>query len=156
MEAGEHLADHLLDAEFLDLAVLHIGGVLGGDDDVRDADWFVLFVNDGDLRLGVGAEPRARAALANAGEFTPKTVCEHDRRRHELRGLVASKTKHQALIARPLFQACPLPSAFRLIDALRNVRRLIGNDVGDENLVGVKDIVRRARSRSLPIVERTI
>ena len=43
--------------KFFDLAVLHVRRVLRGNDDVRDADRFAVFVNDGDLRLRVGAQP---------------------------------------------------------------------------------------------------
>src|SRR4051794_1682175 len=81
---GEHLANHFLDAEFLDLAMVDVFSVLGGDDDVRNADGLSVLVNDGDLRLRVGAEPRRLPAFANASELTAEAMSKHDRGRHQL------------------------------------------------------------------------
>jgi len=136
----QHFPNDLLDAEFLDLRVRHAFGVLGRDDDVGDRDGLAVLVNDRDLALGVRAQPFHLAALADAREFAAQTVREHDRRRHELRRLVARIAKHQALIARALLGvllAIGLPG----IHALRDVGRLGGDVVVDENFVGVKDIV---------------
>src|SRR3954451_14461206 len=63
----EHLADHFLDAEFFDLAMIDIFGVLGGDDDVGDADRLAVLVNYRALRFRVCPEPWRLAALADAG-----------------------------------------------------------------------------------------
>ena len=53
----ENFLDDILDAEFFDLRVLDIRRVLRGDDDVGDGHRLVVFINDGDLRLRVGAQP---------------------------------------------------------------------------------------------------
>ena len=45
----QHFADDLFDAELFDLGVLDVLGVLRRDDDVGNADWFPVIVNDGDL-----------------------------------------------------------------------------------------------------------
>ena len=67
-------------------------------------------------------------------------MCEHDRRRHQLLRFVARKTEHQSLIARALFGVA-FAFRFGLVDALRNIGRLIGDDIGEENFVGVKNVV---------------
>ncbi len=65
---------------------------------------------------------------------------EHDRRGHEFFGVIARETEHEALVAGAL-----LGRAFALcllrVDALGNVGRLRGDDVLDENFVGVEDVV---------------
>ena len=63
MFVGKNFPDDFLDAEILDLAVLHVRAVLRGDDDVGDADRLVVLVNDGDLALRVGAQPFALPLL---------------------------------------------------------------------------------------------
>ena len=65
---------------------------------------------------------------------------EHDRRGHELRGVIASETEHQSLIARTLFG--PLfafgPAS---INPLGNIVGLMSNDGIDEDFARVKNIV---------------
>ncbi len=136
----QHLADHLLDAEALDLLVRHVGGMLGRDDDVRDADRLAVLVDHRDLRLGVGAQPRHRAALADTGQLTAEAVGEHDRRRHQLGGLVAGVAEHQPLVAGALLGGL-LADRLAGVDALSDVGRLLGDQQVDEHLVGVEDVV---------------
>lgn len=81
-----------------------------------------MFVTDGDLALGIGAELGgfALALLAGFGEKTQDPVRIVDRRRHQIRRFLAGITEHDALVA----------SAFvtllvgGVIDALRDVGRL--------------------------------
>src|SRR5204863_4002946 len=62
----EHFADDFFDAEFLDLVVADLFGVLGRDDHVGDTDRPSVIIDDGDLRLRVGAQPLRLPALADA------------------------------------------------------------------------------------------
>ena len=71
-----------LDDEVLDFLVLDVGGVLGGDNDVDDADGLAVFVLDRDLGFGIGAEPGDFAGLADAVELAAKAMGKHDRRGH--------------------------------------------------------------------------
>ena len=143
---GEHvlrqdLLDDLLDAEFLDLGVAHVSGVLGGDDDVHDAGGLAIDVFDGNLALGVRAQPLGEfASFADAGQLTAEAVGEHDRRRHELGRFVAGITKHDALVASALF-AVLFAFGFRGVHTLSDVGALDGEVVVDEDLVGVENVV---------------
>ena len=117
----QHPLDDLLDAEFLDLRVLHIRRVLGGNDDVDDAGRLAIDVFDGDLGLRVGAEPFHLARLADAGQLAAKPVREHDRRGHQLGSFIAGVTEHDALVARTLFGVF-FTGRFLGIHALGDVR----------------------------------
>ena len=54
---GQNFLDDFLDAEISDLFVLHVRRVLRGDDDVRDANRFAIFVLNRNLALGIGTQP---------------------------------------------------------------------------------------------------
>ncbi len=136
----QSLPDHFLDDEAADLGLLDVFRVLGGNDDVRNADRHAALVDHGDLRLRVGTEPARLAALADAGQLATEAMREHDRRRHQFRRLVAGKTEHQTLVARALLGVA---FAFRIarVHALRDVGALAGDDVLNVDLVGVKNVV---------------
>ena len=115
-------------------------GVLGGNDDGGDFFGLAVDVADGDLRLGVRAEPRGLAALANFGEAAPEAVGEHDGRGHQLGRFVAGIAEHEALVAGALL--CSLFAfGFLRINALRDVLALLGDGFGDDDFVGVENIV---------------
>ena len=65
---------------------------------------------------------------------------KHDGRRHQFRRFVARVTEHQSLVAGALFGGL-LAFSFAGVHALRDVGRLPGDDVHDENFVGVKHVV---------------
>src|SRR6266699_2997521 len=65
---------------------------------------------------------------------------KHDRRGHQFRRLVAGIAEHQALVAGALFGSLLAVSSTG-IHALRNVGRLLGDDVGDENFIRMKNVV---------------
>ena len=136
----QHLFDDLLDAEFFDLGVLHIGRVLSGNHDIDDAGRTTIDILDRHLRLGIRTQPLDLAGLADARELATEAVSVHDRRRHELWRFIASVTKHDALVACTLLGSL---FAVRLlgIHTLRDVLRLVGKVVVDEQRVGVEDIV---------------
>ena len=134
------LADHFFDAELFDRRVRDVGGVLGRDDDVRNADRLAVVVDHRDLRLRVRAQPRGAAGLANLGQRAAEAMREHDRRRHQLRRFVAGVTEHQALVARAL-----LPGLLALdlarVDALRDVGRLLRQQQVHEHAIGMKHVI---------------
>jgi hypothetical protein len=65
---------------------------------------------------------------------------KHDGRRHEFRRLVARVTEHQSLIACALLRGV-LTFNCAGVHALRDIGRLFGDDIGDENFVGVKHVI---------------
>ena len=136
----QHFFDDLLDAEFFDLGVLHIGRVLSGNHDIDDAGRTTIDILNRHLRLGIRTQPLDLADLADARELAAEAVRVHDRRRHELRRFIASVTKHDALVARTLLGSL---FAVRLlgIHTLRDVIGLGGEVIVDEQRVGVEDIV---------------
>ena len=75
------------------------------------------------LALGIGAQPRQRAVLAQLRLTLDQAVCVGDRRWHQYAGLVAGVAEHQALIPGALFLV------FRRIDALRDVARLLADRI---------------------------
>lgn len=143
---GEHvgwedLLDDFLDAEVFDGGVIDSVSVLGGDDDVDDAGGLAINVFDGDLGFGIGAEPWGFfAVFAKLGEFAAEAVGEHDGRWHELVGLVTGVSEHDSLVA------CALLFGFFAfgsggIDSLGDVGRLDGEEIINEDLVGVEDVI---------------
>ena len=116
--------------------------MLGRDDHVFDGDRAAVDVADGDLRLAVGTQPLGTlgTGLTKAGQLAVKAVGEHDRSGHELRGLGGGVTEHDALVAGAHLGVL-LALGLTLVDALGDVGRLLGEQVGDEDLVGVEDVV---------------
>jgi hypothetical protein len=95
------LDDLLLDllAELLSGDIL---AVLGRDDDSVDTEGddgtVVVLVLDGDLGLGVGAEPREGAVAAGSGHGSVQLVGELEGKGEELGGLVGGITEHDTLV----------------------------------------------------------
>jgi hypothetical protein len=67
-------------------------------------------------------------------------VRERNRRRHELRRLVAGKTEHEALIARALFGGC-FSLGSGTVDALFDVARLLAHFANHAAGIGVKNAI---------------
>ena len=126
--------------KIFDGLVLRVVRVLRGNDDVGDFDWLVVRVANGNLGLGVRAQPFHFAALANPGEFTAQQMRVHDRRGHELGRFITGITEHQTLVACALFGSV---FAFRRagINALRDVRRLRSNRINYEDFVRMEHVV---------------
>ena len=137
---GKDLADHLLDAEFLDLLVGNTLGVLGGNDDIDDAGRLPVDILDGDLALRIGAKPLGGTALAEAGQFAAEAMSIHDRRGHQFGRLVAGVAEHESLVARTLLGGL-LAIGLLGVDPLGDVGALGGDDVVDEDGVCVEDVV---------------
>ena len=100
---GQQLGDdalHIgLELGFLGALVIALG-VLGGDDHRSAGHRRAVFIAQRDLALGVGFKERRRTALAIRRQPFENLVAVVDRRRHEIGGLVAGKTEHDALVAR--------------------------------------------------------
>ena len=77
-------------------------------------------VADGDLGLGVGAQPGQAAVLAQFGLALHQAMRVMDRQRHQLRGFVAGVAEHQALVAGALVHV----QSLALVHALGDVGRL--------------------------------
>ena len=120
--------------------MLDVRAVLRGNDDVGNGDGFVVYVNDGDLRLRVRAQPRHLAGLADAGEFAAEAMREHDGRGHQLGRFVAGITEHEALVAGALLGGF-LALGLAGVHALRDVGRLLRDDGVHEHLVGMEHVV---------------
>ena len=136
----QHFFDDLLDAELLDVHMLRFRRVLRRNDDVGNRHRLVVFIDHRHLRLRVRAQPRHLAALADAREFAPEPVREHDRRRHQFRRLVARVAEHQALVARALLRVL-LALGLARVHTLRDVRRLAGENDIHEHLVRMEHVV---------------
>src|SRR5262249_40416785 len=80
------------------------------------------------------------AVLANTSEFASQPMRKHDGRWHEFGRLVARVTEHQPLIACALLCSV-LTFNCAGVHALRDIWRLFGDDVGDENSISVKYVV---------------
>ena len=105
-QVAEHRADDLVDDLLLgflghELAVRrhHVRRVLAGEHHVVDAHRLAVAILHGHLRLPVGTKEGEHLLLAHLGQLHGQPVREHDRQRHQLRGLPARVTEHHSLIA---------------------------------------------------------
>src|SRR5712691_6131383 len=123
-------ADGRPDNLFADLAaeplVVDARIVLRRDDDGVDALGNALLVLDRDLGLSIGPQVRERPVLSGLRELTRHGVRERDRQRHELGRFADGEAEHHSLVARPeLHRVVPFTRLDRLVDALRDLRRLL-------------------------------
>ena len=116
------------------LVVCGIGAMLSGNQNIRHAHGFVLFIENGDLGFGIGANPRISARLAVLRESPGQAMREDDRERHQLRRFHGCIAKHDALIASTLFSARTLVR----IHSLSDIGRLLGDDLQNFDLVRMK------------------
>jgi flagellar motor component MotA len=80
-----------------------------------------VHIADGDLRLGVGAQPGQAAVAAQHRLALDQAVRQVDRQRHQHRRLVAGVAEHQALVAGALVEVVVVG----LVHALGDVRALL-------------------------------
>jgi hypothetical protein len=83
-----------------DLVAGRVVVMLGGDQQLLDADGHAVAVAHRHLRLAVRAQVGQRAGVTDVGQLLGEPVRERDRQRHELRGLVRRVAEHHPLIAR--------------------------------------------------------
>lgn len=120
-------------AEVLGLDLL---GVLDGDDDGVDAEGSeraigLLLVLDGDLGLGVRAEPAEGAIAAEVGHAAVELVGEHNGHGHHLGSLVRGIAEHDTLVT-----STNVLNVERLLDqTLRDIGRLLLD--GNKDVAGL-------------------
>ena len=99
---GDGGLDDLLEDLLAELLGGDVGAVLGRDDDgvdtERDNGTVVVLVLDGNLGLGVGAEPRQGAVTAGSGHGSVQLVGELEGEGEQLGGLVGGIAEHDALV----------------------------------------------------------
>ena len=114
--------------------------MLGRDDDIDHPCWLAIDILHGDLALCIGSEPLGGTGFAQAGEFATEAVGIHDRSRHQFLRFIAGVSEHQPLIAGALLRGF-LAVGLYGIHALSDISALRGDDIVDENAVGVEDVV---------------
>jgi hypothetical protein len=111
-----------------------IGRVLGRDDDGVDAEGndgaVVVLVLDGDLSLGVGAEPGEGAITASLGHGGVELVGEEEGQGEQLGGLVGGIAEHDTLVT-----GTEVLEAVVKVKTLGNIGRLLLD--GDEQVQGL-------------------
>ena len=118
-----------------DLVVGDARGMLGRDDNSVDTQRnhgaIVVLVLDGDLRLGVWAQPREDTVAAEISHTLVELVGKHDAERHELFSFVGSIAEHDTLVTRTnVFDAAAV-----LDEALGDIGRLLLD--GHEDIAGL-------------------
>ena len=137
------LLDDLLDHILADGREVDILIVLRRDNDGIDVDGFAVLVGNRDLRLAVGTQIFEIAVLAHIRETARELMREHGRERHVLGRFVRRIAEHHALIActdRLCRVHIALAGLDRLIDALRNIRRLLVKRDEDAAGVGIEAV----------------
>ena len=104
-----------------------IGRMLGRHHHGMDGVRTPVDVANGDLTLGVGAQPSQLAVVTKTRLTFYETMGEINRHRHQGRRFIAGITEHQALITSSLAKII----VKGLVDALGNIRRLLV--VGHQN-----------------------
>ena len=97
-----------------------------------DADDFAVVILESDLAFRVRTQPRQGAVFADFSLALYQTVSIGHRSRHQHVSFVSGITKHQALVARALFQRVGT------VNTLVDVRGLFTNGAQDGARVGVK------------------
>ncbi len=111
--------------------------MLGGDDNCVHTDRLAIAIGHGDLAFGVRLEFRAFAGMAKLGHTLEDAVRERDRGRHQLIGLVACITEHDALVASAFLGI----GAGALIDASGDVFGLAVQPVIELQLLPVEAVL---------------
>ena len=102
--------------------------VLRAEDHGSDALRLVALVLDRHLALAVGTDSFDLTRSANLRQSPGQAVRQHDRQRHQLRGLIAGEPIHHALIAGALILV------ILLVDSLGDVRALLMNAHQDSGI----------------------
>ena len=101
--AHQFLWNDGVDDMFLDVSAdllhLNIWRMLVGDDDGFNSNRNIVFILDGYLGLAVWTQIRQGAVFAYLCQTFCQLVCQRNRQRHQLWGIVAGKAEHHALVA---------------------------------------------------------
>ena len=121
---GDGLLDDLLEDLLAELLGRDVGAVLGGHDDGVDADGnhgtVVVLVLNGDLGLGVGAQPGQAAVPASGRHGGVELVGEEEGQGEELRGLVGGIAEHDTLVT-----SAQLLEGLLVVKTLSDIRGLL-------------------------------
>ncbi len=104
--------------------------------DGLEAHRLVILIAQGDLALGIRAQPVELALLAHIGLLLHQAVRQGDGSRHQHVGFVGGIAEHQALVAGALL------ALVLAVDALGDVRRLFADDVDDAAARAIETHVR--------------
>ncbi|MNB99950.1 hypothetical protein D3C75_472580 [compost metagenome] len=110
--------------------------MLSRQNDRIDTDNFAVIVLEGDLAFCIRAQPRQRAVFTHFSLTLHQTVSIGDWRWHQHVSFVGCIAKHQALVARTLFQR------IGTVNALVDVRGLFANGAQYGARVGIKAHIR--------------
>ena len=131
---GDGGLDDLLKDLLAELLGGDLGSVLSGDDDGVNAEGnngaIVVLVLNGDLGLGVGAEPREGAIAAGSGHGSVELVGEEEGQGEELGSLVSGITEHDTLIT-----GTEVLETVVKVKTLSDIGRLLLN--GNEEVAGL-------------------
>ena len=122
---GNRGLDDVLDHVALDGRVIHVGRVLGRDDDRLHADRPAVLIGHGHLGLAVGTQIGQQAALAHLGQAAGQAMRQGDGHGHVLGGLVAGIAEHHALVARADVVRVLGAALERVVHAHRDVAGLL-------------------------------
>jgi hypothetical protein len=100
IQSGGHDGqDDVLHHRLAQVLVVHVGVVLGGQHHRLHPDHLIVGVAQGDLALGIRAQPGQDVGLAHLGLALDQAMGIGDGRGHEDISLVGGVTEHQALVA---------------------------------------------------------
>lgn len=132
--SGDGGLDDLLKDLLAELLGGDVRGVLGRHDDGVDADrdngTVVVLVLNGDLSLGVGAQPGEGAVAAGSRHGSVELVGEHESEGEELGGFVGGITEHDTLVT-----GTKLLESLLVVETLSDIRGLLLN--GNEQVQGL-------------------
>ena len=135
---GDHFLDDLALDHLAQLVLIDVRIVLGGEHHGVDGTGLALrVVAEGQLTLGVRAQPRQQPVLTQLGLTLHQPVRVMNRRRHVGIGFVGGIAEHQALVAGPLILG------FGTIDPLGDVHALLADQVEHAAGVAIEAHVRR-------------
>ena len=124
--SGDDFAHNVLDQVIVDGLLVHIGAMLGGQNDGIDANGLAVHVFNGHLRLAVGTQVGQQAVLAHLGQLTGQAMRQRDGHGHQFLGLVAGIAEHHALVAGTGVVLSALAAGFqRIVNAHGDVGRLL-------------------------------
>ena len=131
---GDRGLDDLVQNLLTELLSSDIRAMLGRDDDGVDTEGnnsaVVMPILDGDLGLGVGAQPRKGAVATSSRHGSVELVGELESEGEQLGGLIGSIAEHDTLIT-----GTEVLQAVVEMEALGNIGRLLLN--GDEKVEGL-------------------
>ena len=128
---GDHGMDHLLQYIPVQLLLLHLRCMLGGDDHGGHLHRLAVTIPDAHLGFAVGTQIGERPVLADLGQSRRDLVGQGNRQRHQLLRLPTGIAEHQPLIPRTGL-------AGGLVDPLIDIGALLADSVEDSRAAVVE------------------